>query len=136
MLFADDLGGAIADVMAGFAIFLALVAAGLIFYWVLLVPLSYGYYTWKEYIFKHRSQEVTWPQRLCSFLFAMVVFVFVDFPGVASATKMILSIGNSHEVWENFQVFFAALIIGAVLWVLMEMMIRIRWQQRVTGRQV
>jgi hypothetical protein len=136
MLFADDLGGAFADTMVALAICLAVITGALIFYWVFLVPLSYGYYTWKEYVFKHRSQEMTLWQRLCGFLFAMVVFVFVDFPGLAFATKMILSIGNSHEVWENFQVFFAALIIGTVLWILMEMMIRIRWQQRVTGREV
>jgi hypothetical protein len=129
MLFADDWGGALADVMAGLFIAFYIVAVTLIFYWVVLVPLSYGYYTWKEYLLKGRQDEMDWRHRLCGFLFSVVVIIFVTFPTIYYGTATIWDIAASRNFQEDVQLFLTGALIGTVLWILMEMMLRIRWQR-------
>jgi hypothetical protein len=116
------LKGLLAAVLAVFAV--------IILYWVLLVPLAYGYFGWKEFVLKSRRKEMTRPMKICGFAFFAVTFLVLVFPLVGTATYLVLDLGNKHRVWVDIEAVLLLSALTLLWWGLLEWTVHHKWRSR------
>lgn len=114
------------DTGVAIAIFIICAAIAAALYGLMLV-LSYGYYTWKELIFKKRRRDVK--QSLAAYVFISLVIITTILVS-SLAEEMLLSTGN-HKT-RHQDLLALAIVLGVVVLVCLvcELMARKYWMTR------